>query len=89
MTPFIQQFFELKANTALKQSLDRACDLSHFKQVKTRLDAGEDLTKELPQLKKLSKNTLQNTILGHPRLLLKVEEKKEEKNGKKSLGMRG
>jgi hypothetical protein len=62
MTPFIQQFFELKANKALKQSLDRACDLSHFKQVKTRLDAGEDLTKELPQLKKLSKKDAQAAI---------------------------
>ena len=55
MTPFIQTFFERKANNALKQSLERACDLSHFKQVKTRLEAGEDLSKELPQLKKLSK----------------------------------
>jgi hypothetical protein len=55
MTPFIQTFFESKANNALKQSLERACDLSHFKQVKTRLEAGEDLSKELPQLKKLSK----------------------------------
>ncbi len=55
MTPFIQTFFERKANGALKQSLERACDLSHFKQVKSRLEAGEDLSKELPQLKKLSK----------------------------------
>ena len=55
MTPFIQTFFERKANAALKQSLERACDLSHFKQVKTRLEGGEDLTKELPQLKKLTK----------------------------------
>ena len=55
MTPFIQTFFERKANGALKQSLERACDLSHFKQVKTRLEAGEDLSKELPQLKKVSK----------------------------------
>ena len=55
MTPFIQTFFERKANAALKQSLERACDLSHFKQVKIRLDGGEDLTKELPQLKKLPK----------------------------------
>lgn len=55
MTPFIQAFFERKANAALKLSLERACDLSHFKQVKTRLEAGEDLSKELPQLKKLSK----------------------------------
>ena len=55
MTPFIQTFFERKANAALKQCLERACDLSHFKQVKTRLNSGEDLTKELPQLKKLPK----------------------------------
>lgn len=55
MTPFIQTFFERKANAALKLSLERACDLSHFKQVKTRLEANEDLSKELPQLKKLSK----------------------------------
>lgn len=55
MTPFIQKFFELKANAALKQSIERACDLSHFKQVKTRLEAGEDLSKELPQLKKMTK----------------------------------
>lgn len=53
MTPFIQSFFERKANAVLKQSLERACDLSHFKQVKTRLEAGEDLSKELPHLKKL------------------------------------
>ncbi|MDP3121304.1 hypothetical protein [Polynucleobacter sp.] len=55
MTPFIQTYFERKANGALKQSLERACDLSHFKQVKVRLEAGEDLSKELPQLKRLSK----------------------------------
>ena len=62
MTPFIQQFFELKANTALKQSLERACDLSHFKQVKTRLESDEDLSKELPQLKKLSKKDALTTV---------------------------
>ncbi|WP_156471365.1 hypothetical protein [Polynucleobacter sinensis] len=55
MTPFIQTFFERKANAALKQSLERACDLSHFKQVKARLEAGEDLSNELPQLKKMAK----------------------------------
>jgi hypothetical protein len=55
MTPFIQTFFERKANAALTQSLERACDLSHFKQVKSRLEASEDLSKELPQLKKLAK----------------------------------
>lgn len=62
MTPFIQTFFERKANGALKQSLERACDLSHFKQVKTRLEAGEDLSKELPQLKKLSKKDALTTV---------------------------
>ena len=55
MTPFIQTFFERKANAALKQSLERACDLSHFKQVKARLEAGENLSEELPQLRKLPK----------------------------------
>jgi hypothetical protein len=62
MTPFIQTFFERKANGALKLSLERACDLSHFKQVKTRLEAGEDLSKELPQLKKLPKKDALETV---------------------------
>ncbi len=55
MSEFIQTFFELKARQALNQSLDRASDLSYFKQVKRRIEAGEDLSKELPQLKKLAK----------------------------------
>ena len=55
MTPFIQTFFERKARQALNQSLDRASDLSYFKQVKRRIEADEDLSKELPQLKKLAK----------------------------------
>jgi hypothetical protein len=62
MTPFIQTFFERKANGALKQSLERACDLSHFKQVKTRLEAGEDLSRELPQLKRLSKKEVLTAV---------------------------
>lgn len=55
MTEFIQTFFERKARQALNQSLDRASDLSYFKQVKNRIEADEDLSKELPQLKKLAK----------------------------------
>ena len=55
MSQFIQTFFERKARQALNQSLDRASDLSCFKQVKRRIEAGEDLSKELPQLKKLTK----------------------------------
>ena len=55
MSEFIQTFFELKARQVLNQSLDRASDLSYFKQVKRRIEAGEDLSKELPQLKKLAK----------------------------------
>ena len=55
MSQFIQTFFERKARQALNQSLDRASDLSYFKQVKCRIESGEDLSKELPQLKKLAK----------------------------------
>lgn len=55
MSEFIQTFFERKARQALNQSLDRASDLSYFKQVKSRIEAGENLSKELPQLKKLAK----------------------------------
>lgn len=51
----MQTFFEHKARQALNQSLDRASDLSYFKQVKRRIESGEDLSKELPQLKKLAK----------------------------------
>lgn len=55
MSQFIQTFFERKARQALNQSFDRASDLSYFKQVKRRIESGEDLSKELPQLKKLEK----------------------------------
>ena len=55
MSEFIQTFFERKARQALNESMDRASDLSYFKQVKRRIEAGEDLSKELPQLKKLAK----------------------------------
>ena len=55
MSQFIQTFFERKARQALNQSLDRASDLSYFKQVKRRIESGEDLSNELPQLKKLTK----------------------------------
>ena len=55
MSEFIQTFFERKARQALNESMDRASDLSYFKQVKHRIEAGEDLSKELPQLKKLAK----------------------------------
>ena len=55
MSEFIQNFFERKARQAINQSIDRASDLSYFKQVKRRIETGEDLSKELPQLKKLAK----------------------------------
>lgn len=53
----IQVYFENLAESALKKSLSRAADLSYFKQVKRRIESGEDLTKELPQLKKLDKRS--------------------------------
>ena len=53
----IHTFFQRLAETALDKSSVRAADLSYFKQVKRRIEAGEDLTKELPQLKKLDKKT--------------------------------
>lgn len=55
MSEFIQNFFERKARQAINQSIDRASDLSYFKQVKRRIETGEDLSIELPQLKKLKK----------------------------------
>ena len=62
MSQFIQTFFERKARQALNQSLDRASDLSYFKQVKRRIESGEDLSKELPQLKKLAKKDAVGTL---------------------------
>ena len=53
----IHTFFQRLAETALDKSLSRAADLSYYKQVKRRIESGEDLTKELPQLKKLDKKT--------------------------------
>ena len=53
----IQVYFENLAESALKMSFSRAADLSYFKQVKRRIESGEDLTKELPQLKKLDKRS--------------------------------
>lgn len=53
----IQLYFENLAESALKKSLARAADLSYFKQVKRRIESGEDLTKELPQLKKMDKRS--------------------------------
>ncbi len=67
MSQFIQTFFERKARQALNQSLDRASDLSYFKQVKLRIESGEDLSKELPQLKKLTKNN----VIGSLKTLIK------------------
>lgn len=58
----IQVYFENLAESALKKSLSRAADLSYFKQVKRRIESGEDLTKELPQLKKLDKRSALATI---------------------------
>lgn len=58
----IHAFFQRLAETALDKSLSRAADLSYFKQVKRRIESGEDLTKELPQLKKLDKKTALATI---------------------------
>lgn len=67
MSQFIQTFFERKARQALNQSLDRASDLSYFKQVKRRIESGEDLSKELPQLKKLT----QKDAVGSLKTLIK------------------
>ena len=55
MRSVIHTFFESKAHDAMEHSYARASDLTLFKQVKQRIDLGEDLSKELPQLKKLAK----------------------------------
>ena len=55
MNEFIVQFFENHAKTVLSECHARANDLHHFKQVLYRLNQGEDLSHELPQLKKLDK----------------------------------
>ena len=62
MSEFIQNFFEHKARQAINQSIDRASDLSYFKQVKHRIETGEDLSIELPQLKKLKKKDSLDTL---------------------------
>ncbi len=51
----IYDFFESKTKDALEKSMMRACDLAHFKQVQQRIESGEDLSSELPQLKLLNK----------------------------------
>lgn len=52
ITPFIHEFFTRLANKNLtKMSMDVASELSHLKQVKRRIENGEDLSNELPQLK--------------------------------------
>lgn len=51
----IYDFFENKAKDALEKCIMRACDLALFQQVKKRIESGEDLTSELPQLKLLNK----------------------------------
>jgi hypothetical protein len=64
MNNLIQSFFESKAHKAMEQSLARGEDLRLFKQVQTRIEAGEDLSKELPQLKKLTPKAALATIKG-------------------------
>lgn len=53
----IHAYFENLAQLALDKSLARAADLSYFKQVKRRIEEGEDFSRELPQLKKMDKKT--------------------------------
>ena len=57
MNEFIVSFFENHAKGILSECHARANDLHHFKQVLYRINQGEDLSKELPQLKKLDKKT--------------------------------
>jgi len=57
MNEFIVSFFENRAKTILGECPARANDLNHFKQVLNRINQGEDLSGELPQLKKLDKKT--------------------------------
>lgn len=57
MNEFIVSFFENHAKGILGECHTRANDLHHFKQVLYRLNQGEDLSSELPQLKKLDKKT--------------------------------
>lgn len=57
MNEFIVSFFENRAKTILGECHARANDLHHFKQVLYRINQGEDLSVELPQLKKLDKKT--------------------------------
>lgn len=54
ITPFIRSYFEKITDRCLDTSFSLACDLSHFKQIKNRLVAGENLSNQIPQLKKLS-----------------------------------
>jgi hypothetical protein len=55
MNEFIVSFFENRAKAILGECHARADDLNHFKQVLYRINQGEDLSSELPQLKKLDK----------------------------------
>lgn len=57
MNEFIINFFENRAKSVLSECNARANDLHHFKQVLYRINQGEDLSGELPQLKNLDKKT--------------------------------
>jgi galactokinase/mevalonate kinase-like predicted kinase len=62
MSEFIHKFFELKARQVLKQTAERMADLSFFKQIKHRIEAGEDLSGELPQLKSLTQKSALKSV---------------------------
>lgn len=58
----IYSYFENKAKDALDMCMQRTCDLAHFRQVKARVQSGEDLSTELPALKQLDKKQALNVI---------------------------
>lgn len=60
----IYDYFEQKAQDALDKAMERACDLAHFEQVKLRLESNEDLSVELPQLKRLDKKKALAVVKG-------------------------
>ena len=55
MSNLIQDYFEDRARKAIALSAKRMSDLRFFEQVKLRLEAGEDLTKEVPAFKAYKK----------------------------------
>jgi len=62
MSNLVQDYFEDKASKAIALSAKRVSDLLFFKQVQLRLEAGEDLSKEVPAFEQYNKKEAINKV---------------------------